>query len=235
MGQKVHPRGLRIGVIEDWDSNWFAEGNYADNLAEDRELRTFLKTRLYRAGISKVKIARRANQIEIDLYTAKPGLIIGKGGREVTVLRDALIAKVGKQVQLNVREEANAEICSQLAAENIAQQLEKRVSYRRAMKRSVTRILRSGAKGVKIKVGGRLDGSEIARKEWYHRGRVPLQTLRARIDYGFAEAMTIYGKIGVKVWIYKGEVLPEKERQTKAMLGEDEESKPKAKTREGRR
>ena len=227
MGQKVHPKGFRIGVIEGWDSNWYAEGNYADNLEEDRLLRTFLKNKLYRAGVSKVRIARRANQIEVDLYTAKPGLIIGKGGRDVTALRDELVKKIGKQIQLNVREEPNAEICSQLVAENIAQQLEKRVSYRRAMKRSVTRVLRSGAQGVKIKVGGRLDGSEIARKEWYRRGRVPLQTLRARIDYGFTEAMTIYGKIGVKVWIYKGEVLPEKELQAKEMLGEVVKAKPK--------
>ncbi|MBU0687161.1 MAG: 30S ribosomal protein S3 [Candidatus Margulisbacteria bacterium] len=220
MGQKAHPKGLRLGIIEDWDSNWYAERNYADNLVEDRKIRTFLKNKLYRAGISKIKIARRANQIEIDLYTAKPGLIIGKGGREVAALRDQLVALIKKQIQLNVREESSAETCSQLVAENIAQQLEKRVSYRRAMKRSVTRVLRAGAKGIKVKVGGRLDGSEIARKEWYHRGRVPLQTLRARIDYGFTEAMTIYGKIGVKVWIYKGEVLPEKERKEKEMLGE---------------
>jgi small subunit ribosomal protein S3 len=225
MGQKVHPKGLRLGIIEDWDSIWYAEGNYADNLVEDKKIREFLKNKLYRAGISRIRVARRANQIEIDLFTAKPGLIIGKGGKEVSMLRDLLIGLVNKQVQLNVKEESNAETCSQLVSENIAQQLEKRVSFRRAIKRTVTRVLRSGGKGVKIKVAGRLDGAEIARTEWYHKGRVPLQTLRARIDYGFAEAMTIYGKIGVKVWIYKGEVLPEKEKRENEMI--EEMAKPK--------
>ncbi|MFA4858229.1 MAG: 30S ribosomal protein S3 [Candidatus Margulisiibacteriota bacterium] len=225
MGQKAHPKGLRLGIIEDWDSIWYAEGAYADNLVEDKKIRDFLKGKLYRAGISRIRVARRANQIEIDLFTAKPGLIIGKGGREVTMLRDLLIGLVNKQVQLNVKEEPNAETCSQLVSENIAQQLEKRVSFRRAIKRTVTRVLRAGGKGVKIKVAGRLDGAEIARTEWYHKGRVPLQTLRARIDYGFAEAMTIYGKIGVKVWIFKGEVLPEKEKRENEII--EEMAKPK--------
>jgi small subunit ribosomal protein S3 len=209
-----------LGIIEDWDSHWYADEGYSANLIEDRKIRVFLKNKLYRAGISKIKIGRRANQIEVDIFTSKPGLIIGKGGREVTVIRDQVMALVGKQVQLNVREEQDAETCAQLVAENIAQQLEKRVSYRRAMKRSVTRVLRAGGKGVKIKVGGRLDGAEIARKEWYHRGRVPLHTLRARIDFGFSEAMTIYGKIGVKVWVYKGEVLGAKEQKEKDLLNE---------------
>ena len=211
MGQKVHPRGLRLGIIEEWDSTWYSKGEYSKNLKEDLEVREHLKHNLYKAGVSRIKIKRRANQLEIDVYSAKPGLIIGRGGKEVSIIRDALIKLTKKQVQLNVQEEGNPEVCAQLVAENVAYQLEKRVAYRRAMKQAVTKALRSGAKGIKVKCGGRLGGSEIARKEWYRRGRVPLHTLRAKIDYGFAEAMTIYGKIGVKVWIYKGEVLGKKE------------------------
>ncbi|HVN67923.1 MAG TPA: 30S ribosomal protein S3 [Candidatus Sulfotelmatobacter sp.] len=209
MGQKVHPKGFRLGVIEDWESFWYADKqHFPAILAEDVELRKYLKNSLYKAGISLIKISRKANQIEVDLYTAKPGLIIGKGGKEVAAIREALTKKIGKPVQLNIHEEPNAETSAILLAESVAQQLERRISFRRAMKQIVSRALRAGAKGVKVMVGGRLDGSEIARSEKYKMGRVPLQTLRARIDYGFAEAMTIYGKIGVKMWVYKGDVLP---------------------------
>lgn len=210
MGQKVHPKGLRLGIIEDWESFWYADDqNFARMLAEDIELRKYLKNSLYKAGISKIRITRRANQIEIDLYTAKPGLIIGKGGKEVSAIREELVKKAGKQVQLNVYEEPQPDSCAVLLAENIALQIERRVAFRRVMKQAVARALRAGAKGIKVMCAGRLGGAEIARCEWYRVGRVPLHTLRAKIDYGFAEAMTLYGKIGVKVWVYKGDVLPE--------------------------
>ena len=211
MGQKVNPKGLRVGVIEDWESFWYAnDQDYGKNLAEDIELRKYLKNNLYKAGISKILIGRKANQIEIDLYTARPGLIIGKGGKEVGIIREEIMKMTSKQIQLNVHEESNPEACAILVAEAIAAQLERRVTYRRAMKQAVSKALRAGGKGVKVMVAGRLGGSEIARKEWYRAGRVPLQTLRAKIDYGFTEAMTLYGKIGVKVWVNKGEVLKEK-------------------------
>lgn len=211
MGQKVHPKGLRVGMIENWESFWYAaDRDYGKQLAEDIKLRRYLKNNLYQAGISKILISRKANQIEIDLYTARPGLIIGKGGKEVGAIREELMKKTGKQVQLNIHEEPKPEACAILIAESIAAQLERRVAYRRAMKQAVSKVLRAGGKGVKIMCAGRLAGAEIARAEWYRVGRVPLQTLRAIIDYGFAEAMTLYGKIGVKVWIYKGEVLKEK-------------------------
>ena len=213
MGQKTHPRGFRIGVIETWDSNWFAsKKDYSTLMLEDTKVRQFLKHNLYKAGISKIKISRRANQIEISVYSAKPGLVIGRGGREVAAVRDQLVKMTGRQVELNIQEEENPDISAQLVAENITAQLEKRIAYRRAMKQAVAKSLRSGAKGIKVMCGGRLNGAEIARSEWYRKGRVPLQTLRARIDYGFAEAMTVYGKIGVKVWIYKGDALTEKEQ-----------------------
>ena len=209
MGQKVHPKGFRLGIIEDWESFWYAnDQDFKKMLAEDIEVRKYLKNSLYKAGISLIRITRKANQIEIDLYTAKPGLIIGKGGKEVAAIRESLIKKIGKQVQLNVHEERNPETCAVLLAENVASQLERRISFRRALKQTVSRALRAGAKGVKIMVAGRLGGAEIARTEWYRMGRVPLHTLRAKIDYGVAEAMTLYGKIGVKVWVYKGDVLP---------------------------
>ncbi|MBU0671579.1 MAG: 30S ribosomal protein S3 [Candidatus Margulisbacteria bacterium] len=211
MGQKIHPKGFRIGVIENWDSFWFANGQeYVKYLAEDFALRKYLKNSLFKAGISRIFIGRKANQIEIDIHTARPGLIIGKGGKEIAAIRETLMKKTGKQVQLNVREERKPEACAVLVAEFVASQLERRISYRRAMKQAVSKGLRAGGKGVKIMTAGRLGGSEIARREWYRVGRVPLHTLRARIDYGFAEAMTLYGKIGVKVWIFKGEVLKEK-------------------------
>lgn len=216
MGQKVHPKGFRLGIIEDWESFWYAnDQEFKKMLAEDVEVRKYLKNNLYKAGISLIRITRKANQIEIDLYTAKPGLIIGKGGKEVAAIRENLIKKIGKQVQLNIHEERNPETCAVLLAENVASQLERRISFRRAMKQTVSRALRAGAKGVKIMVGGRLGGAEIARSEWYRVGRVPLHTLRAKIDYGFAEAMTLYGKIGVKVWAYKGDVLPEAKEKAK--------------------
>lgn len=211
MGQKVHPKGFRLGIIEGWESFWYAsDQDFAKFLAEDIALRKYLKNNLYKAGISLVNISRKANQIEINLYTAKPGLIIGKGGKEVAAIREDLGRKTGKPIQLNIHEEKNPETCAVLLAENVASQMERRIAFRRAMKQAVARALRSGAKGVKIMCGGRLGGAEIARSEWYRGGRVPLHTLRAKIDYGFAEAMTLYGKIGVKVWVYKGDILPEK-------------------------
>jgi len=208
MGQKVHPKGLRLGIVENWDSFWYAnDADYSAYLAEDVELRRFLKKHLYKAGVSRIFIGRKANQIEIDLHTAKPGLIIGKGGKEVAAIREELMKKSGKQIQLNVHEEPKPESNPVLVAENVAFSLERRVTHRRAMKQAISKAMRSGAKGIKIMVAGRLGGSEIARTEWYRVGRVPLQTLRAKVEYGFAEAMTIYGKIGVKVWVYKGDVL----------------------------
>jgi len=208
VGQKIHPKGLRLGITADWDALWFADkGEYAKYVIEDFELRNYLKSHLYKAGISRIKILRRANQVEINIHTAKPGLIIGKGGKEINAIRDELSRRFGKPVQINIHDEKNPESSAQLLAESIASQLEKRVSFRRAMKQTVSRALRAHAKGVKIMVGGRLGGSEIARSESYRVGRVPLHTLRAEIDYGFTEAHTIYGKIGVKVWVYKGDVL----------------------------
>lgn len=208
MGQKIHPKGLRLGITEEWDAVWYAnKREYAKFLAEDFELRNYLKQHLYKAGISRIKIFRRANQVEIDIHTAKPGLIIGKGGREINMVREELSKKVGKPVQVNIHDEKNPEASAQLLAESIASQLEKRISFRRAMKQTVSRALRAHAKGVKIQVGGRLGGSEIARSESYRVGRVPLHTLRADINYGFTEAQTIYGKIGVKVWVYKGDII----------------------------
>lgn len=211
MGQKINPRGLRIRITEDWDTNWYANHNYAELLAEDVEIRKYLKEHLYKAGVSKIKLSRRANQITVDLYTAKPGLIIGRGGRDIAVVRDALIKKIGKQIQLNIHEEKNAEINAQLVAESVASQLERRISFRRAMKQAVSKVLRAHAQGIKIRCAGRLDGAEIARKECYRMGRVPLHTLRAKIDYGTAEAQTIYGIIGIKVWVYTGDMIAGKE------------------------
>ncbi len=218
MGQKAHPKGLRIGIIENWDSFWYAsDQEYAAMLAEDLKLRKYLKANLYKAGVSRIFIGRKANQIEIDLYTARPGLIIGKGGKEVAVIRENLAKMSGKQIKLNIHEEPVPEACSVLVAEYIASQLEKRIAHRRAMKQAVSKVLRAGGLGVQIKCSGRLGGGEIARSERYRVGKVPLQTLRAVIDYGFAEAMTLYGKIGVKVWIYKGDVIKGK-RPDLAML-----------------
>ncbi|MBC8529850.1 30S ribosomal protein S3 [Christensenellaceae bacterium NSJ-44] len=211
MGQKVHPHGLRVGVIKNWDTRWFADSKkFADNLIEDYKLREFLKERLFAAGISKIEIERAATKISANIYTAKPGIIIGRGGSGVDATRKAVEKYIGKPVHLNIVEVKNPDTDAQLVAENIAAQLERRISFRRAMKSTLGRAMKAGAKGIKTKVSGRLGGADIARSEGYHDGSVPLQTLRADIDYGFAEAKTTYGRIGVKVWIYKGEVLPAK-------------------------
>ncbi|WP_461613802.1 30S ribosomal protein S3 [Clostridium sp. Marseille-QA1073] len=212
MGQKVHPHGLRVGVIKDWDAKWYAEGtNFADNLVEDNQVREYLKKKLYTAGISRIEIERAAKRIKLNIHTAKPGMVIGKGGQGIEELKKGLkdIVKASN-VLINIVEVKNPENNAQLMAESIAAQLEKRISFRRAMKQTIQRAMRTGVKGVKTACSGRLGGAEIARAEFYHEGTIPLQTLRADIDYGFAEADTIYGKIGVKVWVYKGEVLPTK-------------------------
>lgn len=209
MGQKVHPKGLRVGIIKDWDAKWFATRDFDKLLVEDVKLRRYVKSRLYGAGVSKVEIERSANRVKVTIYTAKPGIVIGRGGAEIENLRKDLEKFTGKRVNVNVQEVKVPELDAQLVAENVAAQLEKRVAFRRAMKQAVGRALRLGAGGIKIACSGRLAGAEIARTEWYNEGKVPLHTLRADIDYGFAEANTTYGKIGVKVWIYKGEVLPE--------------------------
>lgn len=208
MGQKVNPHGLRVGVIKDWDSRWFAgKSTFGDILVEDYKLRKFIKEHLYAAGISNVEIERDAVRVKLHIHCAKPGLVIGKGGAEIEKLKATLEKKLGKPVNINIIEVRNPDMNAQLVAENIAAQLERRISFRRAMKQSIGRTMKLGAKGIKIRVSGRLGGAEIARNESYHEGTIPLQTLRADIDYGFAEANTTYGKIGVKVWIYKGEVL----------------------------
>ncbi|MCL6638762.1 MAG: 30S ribosomal protein S3 [Firmicutes bacterium] len=217
MGQKVHPKGLRIGIIRDWEGKWFAEKkNYAALLHEDVKLRQFIKKKLYAAGISRVQIERAANRIKIFIHTAKPGIVIGRGGAEVENLRKELEKMSGKQVSVNIVEIKVPELDAQLVAENVAAQLEKRIAFRRAMKQVVSRSMKMGAKGIKVMCAGRLAGAEIARSEWYSEGKVPLHTLRADIDYGTAEAMTTYGKIGIKVWIYRGEVLPAAKAPAKA-------------------
>ncbi len=210
MGQKTHPTGFRLGVIKDWDAKWYADKGYADLLHEDLAIRKLVKERFYSSGVSKVTIERAANRVKVTIHTARPGMVIGKGGTEVEKLQSELSAKTGKQVKVEVVEIKYPDMDAQLVAENIAQQLERRISFRRAMKQSIQRAMRMGAQGIKTAVSGRLGGAEIARTEWFPEGKVPLHTLRADIDYGFAEANTTYGKIGVKVWIYKGEVLPER-------------------------
>lgn len=210
MGQKVNPKGLRVGIIRDWEGRWFADKNYLELLHEDLKVRKFVKTKLQQAGVPKVEIERAANRVKVSIHAAKPGIVIGRGGAEVENLRKQLEAMTGKQVAVNIVEVKKPELDAQLVAESVAQQLEKRVSFRRAMKQTVQRTMRQGGQGIKISCSGRLGGAEIARTEWYSEGKVPLHTLRADIDYGFAEANTTYGKIGVKVWIYKGEVLPAK-------------------------
>lgn len=210
MGQKVNPHGLRVGVIKDWDSRWFAsKKDFGATLVEDYNLRKMLKAQLYNFGISKIEIERDGKKVRISIHCAKPGLIIGKGGAEIEKLKAQCEKFLNKPVAINVVEVKAPELDAQLTAENIAQQLEKRISFRRAMKQSIGNAMRRGAKGIKIMCSGRLGGAEIARSEQYHEGTIPLQTLRADIDYGFAEANTTYGKIGVKVWLYKGEVLNE--------------------------
>jgi small subunit ribosomal protein S3 len=212
MGQKVNPHGLRVGVIKDWDAKWYAnKKNFADNLVEDNKVRKFVKAKTAAAGVSKIQIERAAKRIKLNIFTAKPGMVIGKGGSGIDALK-ASIQKIvtGKNILINIVEVKSAEGDAQLMAENVAQQLEKRISFRRAMKQTIQRAMKTGVKGVKTSCSGRLGGAEIARTEQYHEGTIPLQTLRADIDYGFAEADTTYGKIGVKVWVYRGEVLPVK-------------------------
>ena len=211
MGQKVNPHGLRVGVISGWESRWYAEADFADNLVEDYNIRKFLKKRLYSAGIAKIEIERRgADQIKVTVHTAKPGVVLGKGGADSKKLMVELGKYTSKKLNLEIREVKKPDSNAQLVAENIAQQLENRVSFRRAMKSTMSRSMKSGVKGIKTCVSGRLAGADIARSEHYIEGTIPLQTLRADIDYGFAEADTTYGKLGVKVWIYNGEVLPTK-------------------------
>lgn len=220
MGQKVNPHGLRIGIIKDWDTKWYAnDKTFSSYLVEDVKIRKFIKKKLYISGISRIEIDRAANKIKINVNTAKPGLVIGKGGQGIEELRKEVEKMTGKSVLINITEIKVPEMDAQLVAENIASQLEKRISFRRAMKQAMSRTMKLGAKGIKTSCAGRLGGAEIARTEHYHEGTIPLQTLRADIDYGFAEADTTYGKIGVKVWIYKGEVLPAVKREKKAEGG----------------
>ncbi|ACX52613.1 ribosomal protein S3 [Ammonifex degensii KC4] len=214
MGQKVDPRGLRLGIIRDWNAKWYAENkDFANFLLEDVKIRRHIKQKFYHAGVSNIVIERMANRIRVTIHTARPGMVIGRGGAEVENLRRELEEMTGKQVSINIVEIKVPELDAQLVAENIASQIERRVAYRRAMKQAIARAMRMGAKGIKVEVSGRLAGAEIARTEWLREGRVPLHTLRADIDYGFAEAITTYGKIGVKVWIYKGDVLPQRGAQ----------------------
>ncbi|WP_088044555.1 30S ribosomal protein S3 [Bacillus sp. EAC] len=212
MGQKVNPVGLRVGIIKDWESKWYAEKDYADFLHEDIKIREYISTRLKDSAVSKVEIERAANRVNITVHTAKPGMVIGKGGSEVEALRKALNNLTGKRVHINIIEIKRADLDAKLVAENIARQLENRVSFRRAQKQVLQRAMRAGALGIKTQVSGRLGGADIARSESYSEGTVPLHTLRADIDYATAEADTTYGKLGVKVWIYKGEVLPTKKK-----------------------
>ena len=212
MGQKVNPHGLRVGVIKDWDSKWYAEADFSDNLVEDYNIRKFVKKKLYNAGISKIEIERASDRVKVSIYTAKPGVVIGKGGADIERLKAEVqkLTTPDKKLSIDIKEIKRPDGDAQLVAENIAQQLENRVSFRRAMKSCMSRTMKSGVKGIKTAVSGRLGGADMARTEFYSEGTIPLQTLRADIDYGFAEADTTYGKVGVKVWIYKGEVLPTK-------------------------
>ncbi len=210
MGQKVNPHGLRVGVINDWDSKWYAEADFADCLVEDYKIREFLKKKLYSASVSKIEIERASDKLKVIVHTAKPGVVIGKAGAEIEKLKAEVQKFTSKKLNLEIKEIKRPDNNAQLVAENIAQQLENRVSFRRAMKSTMSRTMKSGAKGIKTSVSGRLGGADMARTEFYSEGTIPLQTLRADIDYGFAEADTTYGKLGVKVWIYHGEVLPTK-------------------------
>ena len=212
MGQKVNPHGLRVGVIKDWDSKWYAEDKFADCLVEDYKIRKFLKDKLYAAGISKIEIERKSERVKVIIYTAKPGIVIGKGGAEIEKVKEELRKKLdaGEKLSIDIKEVKKPDMDAQLVAENIAQQLENRISFRRAMKSTMSRTMKAGAQGIKTCCAGRLGGADMARTEFYSEGTIPLQTLRADIEYGFAEADTTYGKVGVKVWVYKGEVLPVK-------------------------
>ncbi len=216
MGQKTHPRGLRLGIIEGWDSRWYADREYTTLLHEDLKLRAFIKKRLYHAGISRIEIERMANKAKVNIHTARPGIVIGKKGAEIDRLKaDVQKLMKGREAFINIHEVRRPDLDPQLVAENIALQLERRVAFRRAMKEAVVRAMRMGAQGVRVQVSGRLGGAEIARREWYREGRVPLQTLRADVAYGFAEAKTTYGVIGVKVWIFRGEILTRQEEMAK--------------------
>ncbi|MEA4933752.1 MAG: 30S ribosomal protein S3 [Lawsonibacter sp.] len=239
MGQKVNPHGLRVGVIKDWDSRWYArDDKVGDLLVEDKKIRDYLKKILYGAGVPKIEIERDNAKTRIYLHCARPGVVIGKGGEEIKKIEAQLVKMTGKSIDLKIVEVRDSDINAQLVAENIAQQLEKRIGFRRAMKNSMGRAMRAGAKGIKVSCGGRLGGAEIARTEHYHDGTIPLQTLRADIDYGFAEAATTYGRIGVKVWIYKGEVLTQALRTTPRTLDtskpyQDHRDRPRRDRREG--
>jgi len=216
VGQKVHPKGFRLGVIEQWESRWFAGREYADLLHEDVKIRNFLKARLYHAGVSRIDIERAANKAKINIHTARPGIVIGKKGAEIEKLKQELAKLTSRECFLNIHEVRRPDVEAQLVAENVALQLERRVAFRRAMKEAVARAMRMGAQGVRIQCSGRLGGSEIARREWYREGRVPLHTLRADVNYGFAEARCSYGVIGVRVWIFRGEVLTRQEEEQRS-------------------
>ena len=242
MGQKVHPTGVRVGIIKDWNSKWYADSkNFADYLVEDQKIRKFLKKKLYAAGISKIEIERTAKIVKINLYTAKPGIVIGKGGAGADAVKQEVAKLIGKEVNLNIVEVKNIDVDAQLVAENIAGQLERRISFRRAMKQCMQKALKSGALGIKTAVSGRLGGADMARTEFYKEGNIPLQTLRADIDYGFAEADTTYGKIGVKVWVYKGDNFGQEEaveaprEDRRGRRPGDRAGKPGARRNNGRR
>ncbi|MBI4686114.1 MAG: 30S ribosomal protein S3 [Nitrospirae bacterium] len=213
MGQKTHPIGIRLGIIKTWDSRWYLKRGYADQLHEDLSIKKIIKNRLFHAGVAKIEIERAGQKTRIIIHTARPGIIIGKKGAEVEKLRKDIETITGKPITIDIKEIRKPEVDAQLVAENVALQLEKRVAFRRAMKKSVLSAMRFGAKGIKVACAGRLAGAEIARSEWYREGRVPLHTFRADMDYGFSEAITTYGKIGVKVWIYNGDVLPETHKE----------------------
>ena len=219
MGQKTHPKIFRMGVTESWDSKWYADQNYAKLLHEDFKIKKFVKGRVYHAGISKIEIERATNKAKINIHTARPGIVIGKKGAEIEKLKEELSRLTTGEIYINIHEVRRPDLDGQLVAENVALQLERRVAFRRAMKESVSRAMRMGAQGIRIQCAGRLGGNEIARTEWYRDGRVPLHTLRADVNYGLAEARTTYGLIGVKVWIFRGEVLTKEEEQQKAALG----------------
>ena len=240
MGQKVNPHGLRVGVIKDWDSRWYAKNELVgDLLVEDKKIRDYLKKTLYGAGIPKIEIERDNAKVRIYLHCARPGVVIGKGGEEIKAIEAKLVKMIGKPVDLKIVEVRNTDMNAQLVAENIAQQLEKRIAFRRAMKNAMGRAMRMGALGIKVQASGRLNGAEIARTEHYHDGTIPLQTLRADIEYGFAEAATTYGRIGIKVWIYKGEVLTQTLRTTPRTIDtknyKEREQRPRRDRRDGNR
>ncbi|MBM4268285.1 MAG: 30S ribosomal protein S3 [Deltaproteobacteria bacterium] len=217
MGHKTHPKGFRVGVIENWDSRWFATRDYASLLHEDIRVRRFLKKRLYHAGVSKIEIERAASKAKVNIHTARPGIVIGKKGAEIDKIKSELTKLMGREAYINIIEVRRPDIDGQLVAENVALQLERRIAFRRAMKEAVARAMRMGAQGVRVQSSGRLGGAEIARREWYREGRVPLHTLRADISYGFAEAKTTYGVIGIKAWVMRGDVLSREEEQRQAI------------------